>query len=268
MRLYLAVLALALLLSPVHAGFQQVYHKFDMSVREDGTAHVLEEFQLYMDSNASSNFYDSIMALSDISAWKNVTSLENLRVHMDTKYASISDLRLRAQRRQGCNPWTGTCYGIVRLEYDVANAYAGSFMAKSQSQPRTSNYTFNPLALSFGVAQAGDVSLLPTTELTINIPQGSVITALNPVPDYIPTTALPLTGVSQLKWSGPSTLASMELSFSREDELSTEVIEFFRSMQRGMVEMLGSREGIALVVMVVIGLASLILLRRYREPQA
>lgn len=267
MRLLQAFLALALLLPLSHAGFSQVYHKLDMSVREDGTAYVLEEFQLYMDTNESSNFYDSIMSLSDISAWKNVTSLENMRVHMDTKYASITNLRLRAQRRQGCNPWTGTCYGIIRLEYDVSNTYPGSFIARTQSKPRTHNYTFNPLALSFAPSAAGDVSLPPTTELTIHIPRDSIITILDPVPDYLPTTAFPVSGVTDLTWSGPSTLSGMEFSFSREDELSTEIIGFFRSMQGGLVQLLRSTEGLALVVMVVVALGSLMLLRRYRDSQ-
>jgi hypothetical protein len=267
MRLFLAAAVLLLLALPAHAAFQQVYHKFDMTVHEDATAHVVEEFQLYMDSNESSLFYDRVIPLNDISAWKNVTSIENMRIHMDTRYAHLDNVRVRAQRRQGCNPWTGTCYGIVRIEYDVSSAYGGSFMSKSQDKPRTYNYTFNPLSLSFGTSEEGDVVLPSVTELSIHLPADSVIQTLNPFPDYFASTSLPVHGQPNLKWAGPAILSRMELGFTREDDLSTEIIGFFRTMQATIVGLLRSTEGLALIVMIVIALASTILLRRYREQQ-
>jgi len=267
MRPGLAAVVLLLLAMPAQAAFQQVYHKFEMSVRDDASAHVVEEFQLYMDSNESSDFYDRVMSLNDVSAWKNITSIENLRIHMDTQYVRIDGARVRAQKRQGCNPWTGTCYGIVRIEYDASSAYDGSFISKSRDKPRTYNYTFNPLSLSFASSEPGDVALPSITELLIHLPPDSVIQKLNPFPDYFASTSLPVHGQTELKWAGPAILSRMELSFTREDELSTEIIDFFRTMQGDIVGMLRSTEGLALIVMLVIALGSMILLRRYREQQ-
>jgi len=267
MKSPMALLALLLLLPASRAAFQQISHKMDISIREDGSAHVLEEFQLYMDSNESSNFYDSIMSLNDISAWKNVTSLENMRIHMDTQYASLNNIRIRAQWRQGCNPWTGTCYGTVRIEYDASSSYGGSFISKLQEKPRTYNYTLNSRALSFETSEQGDVSLPLGTELTINLPQDSTIQRLNPFPDYFTKTSLPMRDVTQLKWSGPAVLARFELSFTREDDLSTEIIGFFREMQGSIVGLLRSTEGLALLLILMVALSSLVLLRRYREQQ-
>ncbi|VVC04729.1 Uncharacterised protein [Candidatus Burarchaeum australiense] len=271
MRLFLLLLVFALAVSllptPASAAFQQVYHTFDMTLREDGTAHVLEEYELYMDSNESSTFYDSVMSLNDISAWKNVTSIENMRLHMDSKYVDVEDVRIRAQRRQGCNPWTGTCYGIVRMEYEASNLEPGSFMLVEQSKPRTYNYTLNPRALSFETSEAGDVMLPSGTELTINLPPDSLLTRLNPFPEYFTKTDLPISGVSQLKWSGPVVMARFDLGFTREEPLETEVMRFFSDAQHGLADLMRSTEGLVLMLMLLVLLSSLILLRRYMGAQ-
>ena len=267
MRLVMALLAVMLISASVSAAFQQVYHKFDIALDEDGSAQVLEEYQLYMDSNESSNFYDSVMSLNDISAWKNVTALENLRIHMDSKFVKLENVRIRAERRQGCNPWTGTCYGVVRIEYTASNVEPGSFVSVEQSKPRTYNYTLNPRALSFETSEAGDVSLPAGTDIKIVIPHDATITRLNPFPEYFTNTALPLSGVSELRWSGPAVLARFELSFMREDPLETEVITFFKNAQHGSMQFMNSTEGVVVLIMVVVGLSSLVLLRRYQDAQ-
>ncbi|MDO8339163.1 MAG: hypothetical protein Q7T16_00740 [Candidatus Burarchaeum sp.] len=249
------------------ASFQQVYHKFDMTLNDDGTARVLEEYEFYMDSNESSNFYDQVMSLQDISAWKNVTALESLRIHMDSKFVKLENFRIRAERRQGCNPWTGTCYGIVRVEYTASNVEPGSFVRIEQSKPRTYNYTLNPRALSFETSETGDVALPAGTDVKIKIPADACITRLNPFPEYFTNTALPLCGVSELSWSGPSVLARFDLSFVREDALETEVIQFFRNAQRGLVDFINSTQGLVVLVMAGVALCSLVLLRHYQDTQ-
>ncbi|MCK4714915.1 MAG: hypothetical protein KAT35_05025 [Candidatus Aenigmarchaeota archaeon] len=263
-----AIMLFILLLLPLSSGaFQLVYHKFDMTLREDGGANVLEEYQLYMDSNESSIFYDTIMSLNDVSAWKNVTSLENLRIHMDTTVAKIDNVRIRAQRRQSYSPWTGTSYGIVRIEYDVSNILPGSFISVTQSKPRTYTYTLNPCALSFETSKEGDVTLPEDTTLTLNIPQDSAITRLNPFPEYFTKTSLPMPGISQFTWTGPSVLAGFELEFTREEPLETEMIEFFRDFQQSVVQLMRSQEGYALLLMVLVLLSSTILLKRHMGSQ-
>ena len=267
MRPILALFALVLVSAATSAAFQEVYHKFDMTVADDGTAHVLEEYELYMDSNESSTFYDSVMSLNDISAWKNVTALEDLRIHMDSKFVKPENVRIRAERRQGCNPWTGTCYGIVRIEYTASNVEPNSFIRIEQSKPRTYNYTLNPRALSFETSEAGDVALPTGTEIKIVIPADACITRLNPFPEYFMNTAVPLCGVSELIWSGPAVLARFDLSFVREDALATEVIQFFRNAQHGLVNFVNSTAGLVVLVMAAVALCSLVLLRHYQDRQ-
>ncbi|RLG20099.1 hypothetical protein DRN67_00925 [Candidatus Micrarchaeota archaeon] len=267
MKSGIILLSIALLLSVSSAAFHQIYHNFQMNIREDGSAHVLEEFQLYMDSNESSNFYDSIMSLNDISAWKNVTSIENMRIHVNTRYAQVDNVRIRAQRKESCNPWTGTCYGVVRMEYDIRNIEPGTFIGVTSEKPRTYNYTFNPRALSFSLTEEGNIAIPDKTELTINLPNDSVITRLNNFPDYFTTTSLPITGISQLKWAGPEVLAGFELQFTREEPLETEVISFFKSLQSDLVDLLRSDEGLAILLMLVVVLVSIVLLRKYREAR-
>ena len=260
---------LMLLLLPMASGaFQQISHKLDMTLHQDGSARVLEEYLLYMDSDESSHFYDSVMSLNDISAWKNVTSPADMRIHMDTRLTRIDNMRIRAQRRDGCNAWTGTCYGIVRLEYDVSNAAPGSFIIITQSKPRTYNYSLNAQAFSFGIPEQGTLSIPKDTELVINLPPDSVITRLNPFPSYFTTTALPMSGVSQITWSGPIVLTGLELEFTREEPLETEMIAFFRDAQRGLVRLIESQEGLSLLLMIIVILASLVLLRKYTDSQA
>jgi len=267
MRLFAAVLFLALILPLASAAFEQVSHNVHFSLQEDGSARVLETYQLFMDSNQSSHFYDSVMSLNDISAWKNVTSLENLRIHVDTKFAEVSNVRIRAQRRQGCNPWTGTCYGTVHVEYEVYNLEPGSFMSVISSKPRTYSYSLNSRALSFETSAQGDVLLPLGTELTITLPTDSVITNLNPFPEYFSKTDLPLTGVTELKWTGPVVLARFDLGFTLESSLESEMITFFRDAQSNIAGLMGSVEGLALLLMVTVLLSSLVLLRMYRDSQ-
>ena len=267
MRFALVALMLFASITLAHAGFQQVYHYVTISIRPDASAHVLEEFRLFIDGNDSLRFYDSVLGLNDISAWKNVTGLSNMRLHFDTRFARLSDIRIRSQQREGCNPFAGTCYGTVRAEYEVGSGGNGSFVGRTLAKPRTYNYTINPRALSYETSEQGDIFLSEGTRLTINLPNDATITSLNPFPDYFETTTLPVRGVSSLAWRGPNALAKFSLVFQREDNLGTEVLQFFSSLQGRIASLFSSLEGLALALMALIAISAFILLRRYNEAR-
>ncbi len=270
-----ALACLLLLLTLNQAAFQEVFLNVVIDAREDGTAHVQETFRLFMTDKSSSEIYDSISSESenDITSWKTRTGINDVRHHFDLSFVSIDieKIRIRPQPKDTCSVFQGTCYATLTMDYDVSPIYSngtrvngtGLFFTE-KSKPRTTSYTLNTKALSFESSKTGDIVIPENTVLTIHLPTDSVVKILDPLPPDLKGKHTPLRAsqVEEFSWKGQTTLAGFVFNFEREEQLSTEVIQFFKEIEFEAKKVLFSIEGLALLLIAAIAVASFALLKK------
>ncbi len=269
-----AILCAVLLLMSfiVYADFQLKNLSVTIDMRPDGTASVKEVVRISMDSG-SPIIYDTAMSTAnDLSSWRTKTNLD-LRFHFNRDIVDISDVSIRAQPRDNCiacvRDVCEICYGTVIINYNlgpIKNKTESGLFLMNHFKPRTTNYSLNPASLSFESSTPGNIVLQEDTKLVINVPPGSVITSLNPLPEGMEGSVdFPIYNTQSFSWKGRTTLSNFEFSFQIEEPLSVEVLNFFMSVRDDGLNVLYSREGLAIIMMGIVVLVSLVLLRRYTE---
>ena len=272
MKRFLALSELLLVFaSPLSfAEFEEVSLCVTILANEDGSAHVREEIRFFMNEPASVEIYDAGSAFQDdITSWKKRTKVDDVRHHFDTNYVDIRNIVIRPQPKDSCDSFFGTCYGTLKMEYDlypvmengsVVNR-TGIFFA-NKFKPRTTNYSLNTKALSFEISQTGDIVLPDKTTLLIMIPKDSVVTTLDPLPFDMRNEEFPIIDENSFTWSGRTTLAGFSFEFQREEPLSSEVIEFFSALEERARDLLFSLEGLALLFIIAVAVVSYYLLKK------
>jgi hypothetical protein len=273
MRFAPAVLLVLLLAATAAADFQLMNLSVNVDVRSDGTAIVTETVRLSMDSG-SPIIYDTAMTGSDLSSWRTKTKLD-IRFHFNRDVTDISEVSIMAQPRDGCygcvREVCTLCYGTLIIRYKLSpitdKAGSGLFQM-NRFKPRTTNYSINPDALSFEFSSPGNIVLPDNTRLTIRLPDGAVVTSVNPLPEGMASTGttFPLYDATSFSWSGRTTLSNFGLSFQIEEPLSVEVMDFFNSVRDELLSILYSREGLAISFMAVVVVVSIVLLKRQEGP--
>lgn len=266
MRHLLALMLVLLMAVVAHSEFQQANLSVNVQVNPDGTAYVTETVRLQMDSG-SPVIYDTTMAASDLSTWRTKTKLD-LRFHFNRDVVDITDVNILAEPRDSCSGCVRdvctVCYGTLMLTYKVspiANQSESGLFKMARFKPRTTNYSVNPDAFSFESSGAGSVVLPENTQLTILLPEGAFNESVTHSPE-ITTQG----NRKAFTWRGRIPFNTFKLSFYTEEPLSTEVMEFFGSVRDDVLRVLFSTEGIAVVFMAVIAIASIVLLKRQETP--
>ncbi len=272
MRFAPALILLLLLAVSAHAEFQQSNLSVSVDVKPDGSAYVTETVRLFMDSG-SPVIYDNAMTAYDLSSWRTKTKLD-LRFHFNRDVVDITDISIRAQPRDNCygcvRDVCTECYGTLIIRYrlaPIANKTASGLFSMNRFKPRTTNYSLNPEAFSFESSGPGNIVLPDNTRLKLTLPTGAVVTTVNPMPEGTEGTSvsMPLYNVSSFSWSGRTTLSPFELSFQIEEPLSVEVIGFFSSVRDWLLNVLYSQQGVAILFMAAVLIASIVLLKRRQE---
>ena len=108
------------------------------------------------------------------------------------------------------------------MTYNVHNATTVDEFA-----PRKFLYTFNPSIFNFEHGASGQV-LNPNTTLTIDLPSGSRIKTIYPVPDLpIGAFAANYTNVTSVSWFYQEPLSKFTLTFLKQQSIESEVFSFF-----------------------------------------
>ncbi|MDD5339685.1 MAG: hypothetical protein PHV13_00365 [Candidatus ainarchaeum sp.] len=252
--------ALLLFITVANADF--LMEQVDVTVSDikpDGSAHVHESIKFLMFGNYSQSVYDSGMTSNDLSFWSTNVGLKDLKLHVNTAKVDIRDFRLRPQPRTRCNPIQGVCHGELILDYLAYPSYQGNttmeplagtgLFTVEKYKPRTRRYTLNPSALSFTTTPEGNVILEQMVHLTVNPPQDSVVTDVNPQPaDF--AVQLPA-HVDSLSWTD-IVLVKFSLIFSVEDSIEKEVADFLSGITGSFTRTLSSPYGPSLIAVVLI----------------
>lgn len=244
-----------LLISVVCAEF--AIEKVEVSISDispDGSAKVHESIKFILYGDYASSVYDSGISSNQLSFWSANIGLKDMKFHVNPSIVDIRDLRVRPQPRTQCNPIQKTCHGEIILDYSAypsqnASNTSGIFNVEMY-KPRTNRYTLNPSALSFTSTTDGNIILDENVYLYIDLPQNSILLDTNPQPSVTTETSY-----ETLAWTDV-VLVKFSLIFDVEDSIDKEVSDFFTNQIKGIVDTLKSPHGFALVLLVVILVAS------------
>lgn len=231
-----------------------------IEAKENGKARIIENYRLYMSDNDTVNTYESAKGAINmvIDGWKNQTGIKEIRYHVSD--VNVGSVIIKPQRREGCNPITGSCSAILMVEYETNS----EIFILNKTKPRTTRYKLNRTPIIFEVSASDEIVLPEHTTLIIKIPVGSVITSVNPLPDEPSGLLLPSEDVTTLMWRGRTTLTKFELVFEMEDSLETEVIEFFKDKERQIREIIISQFLLIFILflLIIVGIIGMKMRRR------
>jgi len=118
-------------------------------------------------------------------------------------------------------------YAYLLMSYEVANA-----TTMNRTGPRSYLYNFNDKVMNFEHGISGEV-LPSNTTFTIIVPQGAVINSAYPIPDA-PASAFTTNyrNVTSVSWFDGEPLSTFEFSFTLNESMETEVIQFFSGLYK------------------------------------
>ncbi len=255
----LALFALLLLASLPHADFSMKSLSVFVNVNLDGSANIEEKLEVVVNGSQSRDLYDATRSTySDLTTWKNLTSLSEMRHHVTRAKTEVTDLRIVPGAIERCNSYMGICYATVTITYRIPAGQNGSGLMKVERyKPRTARYYLQQDALSFEQTKTGDLILPTGTVIAFAIPQGSEKIFFSTVPtnlgdepdesfkyDQDSNTRYYVGSKRIFRWQG-NALSKFQFTYEVEMPLESEVVEFFVGSQRSVSDLLFGPQGAA-----------------------
>jgi hypothetical protein len=261
------------MLSTVSASFELKSLHVTLAVNPDGSAHVDERIDIFLSSPDDVELYNSGMTINDLATWKERIGLGDIRYHMGMAQVDIKNIRIRPQPVERCSTVSGACFSALLFDYDVSS-YAvngttveGSGLFTTEKfKPRTTRYTLNSNALSFDVTTDGDIVLQKNFILTIVLPKDAKNVYAQPLPKELLTMTPPFNGAYTFTWEN-TILPKFEFSYEREESLESEVIQFFQSAQQYVSSVISGPEGLAVIFICLILLASYVYIGKTKKKR-
>jgi len=275
----LALIFALLLVSCASAAFELQSLEVNIDVRSDGSAHVVEKLELYMNAAESVDLYETGLSINDLGTWKERIGLNDVRYHLDPAIVSISNIRIRPQPISRCTAVgdvRSQCFTTLIFDYDVSahpdsnGSQVGTGLFTIENfKPRTTRYVMNPKALSFETNKQGDIAIGRTAMLIINIPKDSTNIYIQPIPKALEGSVQPpFKNINSFTFQNVL-LSKFEFTFQREETLDTEVFTTFQSFQQLIGGLLSGPQGIAIAVIAIIVVVSFFYMtrvgRKHRE---
>ncbi len=213
-----SVLACTLVLFACIVGSSHAYTtlgiEVDLSIQEDGTAHVKERYALLLESDAEIETFENYRTLGQntIIEWRRFVN--ELKYHI-TSRVTPANTKISARRLLEL----GRRSVVLELEYDINSPVVTTQKLAS----RTTLYTLTPSVLSFDTTATGETVLPNVASLVIDVPPSARIQAGNISPDPARIAG------NQVVWVGPLT-SRWRFSYTMEETLSDEVSMFFTDM--------------------------------------
>lgn len=240
-------------------------------LNDDATASVVEKINLIVVGQYSMQMYESGFSKNTLVDWQRLTDISEIKKHISETNSSIPGITIRPQPLEKSKSMSEVWYGQLILEYEVHPFYdAGGrpvngtgLVNMEKYKPRTTRYNINENALSFPRTARGDIKLDEGVTLALLLPQGALVSDVNPRPDELEGASLPAQA-RKVSWSG-ITLAQFSLAYELEQGLDKEVVEFFSELQQAIRTSLVSGEGLAALLIAAILVLSYFYLRLSRR---
>lgn len=283
-RLQQLFLCIFLFIGIATAGFELRSFSVNVNINNDGSSHVEERALIFITTTQSRELYEASRLNNDLSSWRELLGIEEIRQHVSRASVEIARFRFRAEAPERCNSIAGTCFAPIVFDYDAIpvqkNGSAhGGIVDTYTYKPRTTRYALNPAAFSFETSKTGDLLLSKQTTLSITIPQDSQKIFFSRDPDNLADRTGNVIFDSKdnlnyyygalrtFNWEG-QTLSQFELSFEREERLEKEVLQFFKTIQERVSSLLFSAEGPAIMIILAVAAASVVYLNHMRKRVA
>ncbi|MFA6328786.1 MAG: hypothetical protein WCY41_05055 [Candidatus Micrarchaeia archaeon] len=262
--------ALLLMAGAPRADFSMKSLSVFVNVNLDGSANIDEQLEMVINGSQSRDLYDATRAsYSDLTTWKDLTKLAEMRHHVTRAKADVAELRIIPQAIERCNSFLGTCYATVVIDYKIPAGQNGSGLIKvDRYKPRTLRYSLQQDALSFEQTATGDLILPTGTVISISIPQNSEKIFFSTVPtnlagdpdedfkyDSTSNTRYYVASKRIFKWSG-NALSKFQFTYEVEMPLETEVVEFFVESEAAVSNLIFGPQGIAALFILLAAAAS------------
>jgi len=275
----LALFALLLLSGMPHADFSMRSLSMFVNINLDGSANIEEKLEMVVNGTSSRELYDATRATySDLTAWKDLTTLPEMRHHVTRAKAEVTDLRIIPGAIERCNSFMGLCYATVSIDYRIPAGVNGSGLVKvDHYKPRTSRYYLQQDALSFEQTKTGDLILPSGTVISIAIPQSAEKIYFSTVPtnladepdesfkyDQESNTRYYVGGKRIFKWAG-NALSKFQFIYDVELPLESEVVQFFVDSQSSVSSILFGPQGVAALFIILSAAASFYYLNRLNK---
>jgi hypothetical protein len=262
------LLSLALL-GAVSANFEARSLDVAISLNPDGSAHVQETLQMFINGQQYIDLYESSVVFNDLSSWRTRTGLEDLQNHITRAAVSFESFRIRPQPVERCNLVSQTCFASLVWEYDITpiEPNASGILKMESYKPRTTLYSLNTAALNFPLSKTGDIILAKGTSLRFEMPSDAAKIFFSKLPSNLAENSTDFRfdmktnrrfysgPLRAFEWSG-ETLPQFELSYEREEPLEKEIIDFFAGFQNGIFDALRSSEGGAIILLCLLFVVS------------
>lgn len=241
-------------------------------VNDDGSAHVIENYEYFIDGNESLQLYQnslkSFTNKNDITFWLTVLGQEAPTYHIDPE-TGITNIIITPSEIYSYRPYTQTARASITVEYDVLSeptedGYKGVFLVK-KIKPRTKEYVLNIKAIRFEKNEYGDVFLPDNTIIEIILPDNAVLTGVQPFPSSLEDRTFPIYNVKRLVWENEFHLPRFAVVFYKEQRLDEEIMEFFTDLQNKATSTLTGPEGWAVIIIVGTLIISYLALHRINK---
>ncbi len=264
------LLLVLLLFSFVSADFIPRNLDVFVTVNEDGTAYIVEQFDFLVTGSYHLSLYETGIPTNNLASWATLTGLNDVRYHVDSRVVDIQNQVIGPQPLSRCNPLEDTCYGQLIITYTTAPYYTDKGITEGTGvvfidsyKPRTKQYVLNSRAFVFEFSQKEDIILNDITTLTLEVPEGSVVVEVKPLPENFEGSKPPFKEVSY-SWSN-TILPNFSFIFEKEGSLDSEITAFFLGFQSEVFSWLSGEYGLAIIILVSILLVSYFYLTRSRK---
>lgn len=257
----LAVFILLLFILSSFAEFEIKSIDVNVKMNEDGSAEVKEVIDIYLFGAESKSLYLTGMQNNEFSFWSNLLNLPSFRTHTNPLVVDVKDFKIVPQQIAKCSNTYNYCIGEIYFEYKASPYYNKSsgqiipgtgLFSYEQYKPRTTKFTVNPDAFSFESTEVEHVQRIgEDTTLTITLPEGSKVLELSPLPKELEGINLPTSDYSVFSWS-ETLLVKFTFIYEYEKGLDDEMVVFFSDTYTSLKTMLFGREGIPILVLIII----------------
>ncbi|MCD6279801.1 hypothetical protein J7J26_03460 [Candidatus Micrarchaeota archaeon] len=261
----IAIIALILLLPPVYAEITLRNLNIDIFVYQDGSATVREEYILNIYSNASMDKYSlnlQYLQKNDLQTWINNLGFDELRYHIGSRDAPISDLIITPSELYGINYYSEEGLAKIVLDYKVLppstidNETRGLFIM-SKPKPRTIRYILNKDSLNFDMTDKGDVLPPKNTKINIHLDKNMRLIYAQPFPSNINVSRFSDISSKDFTWS-TGLLPKFSLVIEYEEPLEVEIINYINEKNESINKVFSGKDGVAVTIIIIIFIISII----------
>ena len=268
------VLLILLLISCVYPAITRNALDIKIYVNDDGSAHVVEKNQYFIEGNQSiinyQNSLNSFTNKNDITYWLSMIGSSNApSYHIDPgkgiKNVIITPSNLYTYSNKV------TARASITVEYDLAseedeNETIGVFLIR-KIKPRTKEYVLNIESIRFQKNEQGDVFLPEDTTIEFILPDDAVITSLQPFPSSLEERSFPIYNIKTLTWKNEITLPRFAIIFYKEQRLDEEMMDFFTDLQQKLVQKILGKDGWAIMIIVAVLLISYVASQKIKSKK-